>query len=124
MTIDQKIQEELKNKLLEEKSKIENELAKFAKPTEIPGDYATKFENVGTNIDENASEVEQYTDNLALENTLEKELKKINNALERMKQNIYGVCKNCGEEIDIKRLKVYPAAENCTRCKQKITAGK
>ncbi len=124
MAIDKKIQEELKNKLLGEKARIESELAKFAKPTGIPGDYETKFENIGTDIDENASEVEQYADNLALENTLEKELSKINKALEKIAGNAYGVCQNCGEEINIERLKVYPAAQNCIKCKQKITAGK
>lgn len=124
MAIDKKIQEELKNKLLEEKSRIENELARFARPTEVPGDYETKFDDIGKDEGENASEVEEYADNLALENTLEKELKKINNALERIADGTYGICKNCGEEIDIERLKAYPAAENCIKCKQKITAEK
>lgn len=124
MAIDKNIQEELRNKLLEEKSRIENELARFAKPTEVPGDYETKFDDIGKDEGENASEVEEYADNLALENTLEKELKKINNALERIADDAYGICENCGEEIDIERFKVYPAAENCIKCKQKITAEK
>lgn len=124
MAIDKKIQEELKNKLLEEKSRIEKELAAFARPTETPGNYETRFENIGTDIDENASEVEQYADNLALENSLEKELKKINIALEKMEGGAYGICQNCGEEIDIERLRAYPVAQNCIKCKQKIAAKK
>jgi len=124
MALDKNTLEELKTKLQREKTRIESELAQFAKPTGIPGDYETKFENIGTDIDENASEVEQYADNLALENTLEKELSKINKALEKIANHTYGLCQNCGEEIDIKRLKVYPAAQNCIKCKQKIMAKK
>ena len=120
--MDKNIQEELKNKLLEEKNKIESQLTRFAKPTEIEGNYETKFENIGEDTDENASEVEEYADNLALENTLEKELKKINNALEKIANGTYGICKNCGQEIEIERLRAYPAAENCITCKKKITA--
>lgn len=124
MAIDKKIQEELKNKLLEEKSRIEKDLAIFAKPTRIPGDYETKFDDIGKDEGENASEVEEYADNLALENTLEKELKKINNALGRMGEGTYSICQNCGETIDIERLKAYPAAQNCIKCKQKLTTAK
>ena len=117
MVIDPKIREELKRKLLEEKSRVEEELSRFAKPTGIPGDYETRFNDIGTDVDENASEVEEYADNLALENTLEKELKDANEALARMDQGIYGICENCHKEIDLQRLIAYPAAKTCIKCK-------
>lgn len=117
MAIEQKILEELKNKLLEEKSRIESELSRFAAPTGVPGDYETRFENIGTDMDENASEVEGYTDNLALENTLEKRLKDTSDALDRIKKGTYGICENCNKEIDMKRLRAYPAARICIKCK-------
>jgi len=117
MAIDKKIQEELKAKLLEEKSKIEGELKNFASPTEVPGDYKTKFNDIGTDVDENASEVEEYADNLALENTLEKHLKDIDYALKRIEEGTYGTCENCKEEIDIERLQAYSAARICIKCK-------
>lgn len=122
MAIDPKIREELKNKLLEEKKRIEEELSRFAKPTGVPGDYKTQYENIGTDADENASEVEVYTDNLALEDTLEKELKKVSSALARMENSTYGFCQNCSQEIDIERLRAYPAAQNCIQCKQEKLA--
>jgi RNA polymerase-binding protein DksA len=117
MAIEPKILEELKNKLLEEKTKLEGELSRFARPTEIPGDYETKFDDIGTDVDENASEVEEYTDNLALENTLEKRLKEIIEALERISSGTYGMCENCKQEIDLERLRAYPAARTCIKCK-------
>lgn len=76
MAIDKKIQEELKDKLLGEKTGIENELARFAKPTEVPGDYETKFDDIGKDEGENASEVEEYADNLALEKYFRKRTEK------------------------------------------------
>ncbi len=116
-TIKNSFKEKMKKRLLEEKNRIEKELSRFAVPTGHPGDYTTKFEEIGTDKDENASEVEEYTDNLALENTLEQELKDINEALERIKKGIYGFCENCGQEIDTGRLQAYPAAKKCIKCK-------
>jgi RNA polymerase-binding protein DksA len=118
MAIDKKIQEELKIKLLDEKKRTEDELSRIAKPTDVPGDYETRYEDIGTDTDENASEVETYTDNLALEDNLEKELRKINEALAKMESGSYGMCGNCKQEIDIERLMAYPAAINCIKCKQ------
>ncbi len=117
MTLDQKTLAELKEKLIAEKKRLESELSQIAKPTEIPGDYETKFEDIGRGEDENASEVEQYSDNLALEDTLEKQLKEANNALERMEKGTYGICESCNQEIDPERLRAYPAAATCIRCK-------
>ncbi len=110
------IREKLKNELNKEKNRLKEELSRFAKPKDIPGDYETQFKNIGTGVDENASEVEEYADNLALENALEKQLKETSEALERMEKGSFGVCENCGREIDIERLQAYPAAKKCIQC--------
>ena len=44
-------------------------------------------------------------------------LNKINAALEKIEQGVYGECENCGEEIGIKRLEARPVAELCIDCK-------
>jgi DnaK suppressor protein len=115
--INESLKIELKVKLTEEKSKLESELQKFAKPTGTPGDYETKFEDFGSDRDENASEVEAYSDNLGIENSLEERLKDVNDALERIDKGIYGICENCNQEIDEERLRAYPAARTCIKCK-------
>ena len=117
MPLSENLKSELKQKLMDGKKRIESELSRFAKPTETPGDYKTKFEDLGTDTDENASEVEEYADNLALENTLEKQLMEITEALSRMEKGTYGVCENCGSEIGVERLRAYPAARSCIKCK-------
>lgn len=117
MAFDSKDLEELKENLLADKKRLEEELSRIAKPTGAEGEYETKFEDIGTDEDENASEVEQYSDNLALEDTLEKQLKEVNDALKRMEKGNYGICENCNEEINIDRLRAYPAARTCLQCK-------
>ena len=44
-------------------------------------------------------------------------LKKVNEALERMKNQTYGICEQCGEDIPYKRLKARPVTTFCIECK-------
>ncbi|MEK7494246.1 MAG: TraR/DksA C4-type zinc finger protein [Patescibacteria group bacterium] len=101
---------ELKETLLGEKARLEGELARFAKPTGVPGQFETQMENLGDDSDESASEVEGYVDNLALETTLETQLKDATDALQRIEDGTFGVDEVTGEEISLERLKAYPAA--------------
>ncbi len=43
-------------------------------------------------------------------------LNKINQALERLQQNVYGNCIECGGEIAEKRLRALPFAIRCKSC--------
>lgn len=110
MALDEKTLTILKEKLLEEKAHLESELAVFAKSTGVSGSYETQIEEIGTDPDENAIEVEGYVDNLGLETNLEAQLKDINDALEKMGKGTYGVCEKTGEEISVDRLIAYPSA--------------
>ena len=118
MTLDKKILTELKNALLKEKDELENNLGKIARPIDkTEGDYETSFEDIGTDKDDNATEVDQYTQNLSIENTLEKKLQTILEALEKMDQGKYGQCDNCGQDIPVERLRANPSAKTCIVCK-------
>ncbi len=110
MTLDTQVLERLKGKLLAEKARLEGELARMAKPTDVAGEYETRFENLGTDADENATEVETYVGNVAVEDTLETELKEVNDALSKMEAGTYGLCEKTGQPIPTERLDVYPAA--------------
>ena len=44
-------------------------------------------------------------------------IKKIDEALERMDQDIYGICERCEEEIPYPRLKARPVTTLCINCK-------
>lgn len=110
MTLDAATLQELKDKLLAEKSRLEGELSRLGDPTGVQGDYETKFDDLGNDPDENATEVEEYVDNVAVEGTLETQLKDVNDALAKMAAGTYGVCEKTGEAIPLDRLRAYPAA--------------
>lgn len=110
MALDENTLAVLKENLLKEKSRLEAELSVFAKSTGVPGDYETQMEAIGTDPDDNATEVEGYVDNLGLETNLEAQLQDVNDALDKMSKGTYGVCEKTGEEINVDRLKAYPAA--------------
>ena len=116
MALDSQVLAELKEKLLQEKTKIQEEVVRIAKPTKDAAGFDTNFNEIGTDEDENASEVEEYADNLALESTLEKQLKDVVGALEKIEAGNYGKCENCGADIPIERLRAYPAAKKCLNC--------
>jgi len=117
MALDKKTIEGLKSELLKEKEELERDLARIARPVDKKeGDYETSFVDIGSDREDNASEVEQYTDNLPVEITLEKKLKDVLDALERIEKGTYGICENCNQEIDLERLRVNPSAKTCIKC--------
>ncbi len=104
-----------KEKLIEEKNRIEMELRKIASQ-DAEGDYKTEFEDYGREREDNASEVENYTASLGITESLETELEKIVLALKKIENGSYGKCEKCKKDIPIKRLEIYPAAQNCVEC--------
>jgi len=118
MSIEEKKMQELKSALLAEKEKLEKDLDRIAlRVDEKVGEYEPAIEDIGTDREDNATEVEQFTDNLPVEVALENKLKDVIEALGEMENGTYGICKNCNEEIDIKRLEINPSARTCIKCK-------
>lgn len=115
--MDKQILDELKALLLKEKEDLEENLERIAKPVnKEKGDYETNFEEIGADREDNTTEVEEYTDNLPVEITLEKKLQETLDALDRMEKGTYGFCENCQKEIDIERLRANPSAKTCIKC--------
>jgi DnaK suppressor protein len=48
----------------------------------------------------------------------QKQMKEIQDALERLKAKEYGICEECGDPIPEQRLRLYPAARFCVRCQE------
>ncbi len=119
--MDQEKTQQFKKALEVKKVAIEKQLEGFAKKdSKLKGDYDTKFPDFGAeqSIDESALEVAEYEASLSIEHTLELGLRDINEALERIDQGTYGMCGNCHQEIDIKRLEIFPEAKTCIKCKK------
>src|SRR6185437_3446897 len=45
-------------------------------------------------------------------------LKKIDEALVRIEEGVFGDCESCGDEIELKRLEARPTATFCVSCKE------
>ncbi|HAU65760.1 MAG: Transcriptional regulator, TraR/DksA family [Candidatus Uhrbacteria bacterium GW2011_GWF2_39_13] len=115
--------QKMQHQLEEEKKRIEKELSQFAhrNSNTTIAEFETNFPNMGDKEDENASEVAQFSDNLSLEDELEKGLRDIESALELIKKGTYGTCKYCGQQIDERRLMARPTSSSCIQCKKTLT---
>lgn len=119
MTLAEKEVKKFEELLTEQKNKLEEELNRIAKPTSDKGDYEATHEEIGSDREDNASEVEGYVENVALENNLEEQLKEVNKSLEKIKNGTYGVCEECGMDISPERLEANPSAKKCMHCASK-----
>ena len=113
--IDEKLLEELRQKLLDEKEYLEKEIKKM---THVNADGILEVnypEDLGYDDSENANEVEEYAERVVIVDNLQKRLEEVNDALKRMDDGTYGVDVITGEEIDIERLKACPSAKTNVR---------
>lgn len=103
--------ENYKKKLEHEKLLILREIADAQKPA-----------NFGDDIDhgeEKTDEVEDFSNNLGIENDLRKRIDEINDALLKIESGTYGVCDSCGKEIEENVLDIDPESRLCKSCKEK-----
>ncbi len=118
--MNQKQIEELKKKLEENRDSLQEMLEHFAKKDDTPeGDWETdypQFESNGTDMEEEADEVEEYSSLLPVEHALETKLKNVNDALKRIEEGKYGNCEGCGEEISYEKLSISPETKHCQQC--------
>jgi len=47
-------------------------------------------------------------------------MEKVDEALNRIDEGLYGICEGCGEDISVHRLKARPVATYCIDCKTKL----
>lgn len=107
-------------KLKEEKRKIEEELSKVAiKNKKLKDDWITKFPYLDNGHPEiEMDQFEEYENILSIASTLELELKRINEALKKIKKGGYGICEKCQRPISKGRLNIYPQAAECLKCQK------
>ena len=76
----------------------------------------TKGETYADPIDR-ASQEEEFAFELRTRDRERKLINKIAISIEQIKQDEYGWCESCGDEIGIKRLEARPTATHCIDCK-------
>jgi len=120
--MDKSTMETIKKDLLKRKAEIEKELKLVARKENNGGEdeYKATFPDYGDKPDENAMEIAEYEANVAEEDLVERNLRDIIKALERIDAGDYGICKHCGKPIDPRRLKARPTAGSCVDCKTKL----
>jgi DnaK suppressor protein len=105
---EKKIQE-IKKKLIARREALLEEAEEAL--NELPGQ--TVFPDLG---DQATAETERSF-MLRLRGRERRLLKKIDDAIERIEQGIFGICDKCGKEIDIRRLDARPVTTMCIECK-------
>ncbi len=105
---DKKIQV-IKIKLLEQRNALLNEAESAL--NELPGQ--TVFPDLG---DQATAETDRNF-MLRLRGREQRLLKKIDEAIDRIDNGSFGICDDCGNEIDIKRLEARPVTTMCIECK-------
>jgi DnaK suppressor protein len=119
--MNKKDQKHFEKRLLEEREKLQKELARIEKDVfsttqrESSGDlsaYSFHMADLGTD----AMEREKAFLFASSEGRL---LYHVDEALRRLYRNEYGKCESCGGPISKERLEVVPYARLCIRCKEK-----
>ncbi len=89
--------------------------------TELSQTNIVDRKNLGysTHMADDATEAFEQAKDLALRQNLERLLDQVENALERFETGTYGLCEQCGKEIDPARLKALPYATLCLSCQQR-----
>jgi DnaK suppressor protein len=106
--------QEIKEKLLEMRKQILDEIAETIKEEADPGksDIGDIFDLAGTERDRELG--------LLLSDREREKLQAIEEALERIEEGTYGICEECEKKIRLERLKVLPFARYCVECQSKM----
>ncbi len=81
--------------------------------------YASSQEVGQDGIQDMADEASNlYTQQIlmSLNENQRKQLREVDEALDRIGEGTYGVCEHCGKTIGIKRLQIRPFAKYCVQC--------
>lgn len=112
--MDKKERDRYKKKLLKRKKEIMNQLNEFRNfSLELEPDIA---EDVGDRAEK--SYTKEFL--LSLSNNDRNQLLMIDEALRKIEKNEFGLCENCGQEIEKKRLEAVPWTPYCIKCQQKM----
>jgi len=116
MSLSKKELESLKRQIEKRRAALQEEL--HADADKARGEsYAELSGGVADEGDESVADLLADIDNAELSRDLT-ELRALEAALERMADGSYGQCIECGQNIDLERLKVEPAALRCIDCQR------
>ena len=103
-----------RTKLNSKREKLEEEIKYYRK--EDPYSDKTRARGI---LEDDITEIEEHDRLSATKAELEKTLKEVDVALQRIDQGKFGNCTNCGGQISQERLEIMPTVSLCLTCKQK-----
>lgn len=114
-----------KEKLLNEKNKIQHTIDDLNENTSKLSlkEYTSELSVYDNHPADIATEIYMAGQDMNLRRNEVEILNKIENALQKIDNNVYGECEVCGKDIDLDRLDFIPYASTCTNCMshEKIT---
>lgn len=113
--LDEKTLEKIHKELITRRNQILEDMKDLGKE-----EGKVRFPEFGDKSDENAQEIGEYTTNVATDKVLQSTLRDIEDSLERIEKQEYGMCKYCKQRIRTKRLLARPVASACVECKTKL----
>jgi DnaK suppressor protein len=96
---------------------LDTEVQQFATNEDI--EHAT----LGNHQADGGSELYEQEQLLTLEQNERDIISRIDHALARLDEGVYGTCENCGQPISVERLEVLPYATLCIRCQAAAEEG-
>ncbi len=102
-----------KQRLLEERAVIEDELESLRE---------SMLEEVDVEPDEGDAGIFEREKTASLIAVLERKLSNIDAALRAIEKGQYGICERCGNPIETERLEVKPDATLCLNCQREVDA--
>ena len=109
---------ELKELLIKKKLKLLAEVKK-AMGDKLEEDVRMTFDLLKDNPDKSVDELLKHVNARIIGNRSE-EIDDIDSALNKLEEGTYGVCEECGDDIQIKRLEAVPSALYCVLCQNEI----
>lgn len=100
--------DEMVSELMRQRAELLQEVARSSARLEI---------EIFPDVNDQASVEADQTFLLGLKERERKLLQQIDEALDRIATNTYGICESCNQEIPLKRLKARPMTTLCVACK-------
>lgn len=104
--------DDFKSLLLQKKQQLESTLKEIKQDDLLLDEATREIEQMAAA----ANEVERNNKMLIIKRNIEEMLRKINRALQRIRDNTYGVCERCKQYINTERLQAIPTTSLCIAC--------
>ena len=121
MTITAKQQDVFRNRLTQERARIQGDLDNLdAEIATLGMGQQTEGGGAGNHLADDATDIAEQERDLALIGTLQERMREVDRALERLDAGSYGLCENCNQPIAPERLEARPFATHCVNCQSQV----